>query len=47
MKKLPDNQTPQNITQHLTNIYSEKEVDKNSTCKDFLQAPPYAFSKVF
>lgn len=29
--------TPQNITQHLRNIYSEKEVDENSTCKDFLQ----------
>jgi len=29
--------TPQNITQHLRNIYSEREVDKSSTCKDFLQ----------
>ncbi len=29
--------TPQNITQHLGNIYLEKEVDKESTCKDFLQ----------
>jgi len=29
--------TPQNITQHLGNVYLEKEVDKMSTCKDFLQ----------
>jgi len=29
--------TPQNITQHLGNIYLEGEVDKQSTCKDFLQ----------
>ena len=29
--------TPQNITQHLKNIYSEKELDESSTCKDFLQ----------
>ncbi len=29
--------TPQNITQHLKNIYSDKEADKAATCKDFLQ----------
>ena len=29
--------TPQNITQHLKNIYKEGEVDQNATCKDFLQ----------
>ncbi len=29
--------TPQSITIHLKNIYQEKEIDENSTCKDFLQ----------
>ena len=29
--------TPQNITLHLNNIYSEKELSKEATCKDFLQ----------
>ena len=29
--------TPQNITQHLKNIYAEGEADQMSTCKDFLQ----------
>ncbi len=29
--------TTQNITQHLKNIYSEKEVERERTCKDFLQ----------
>jgi hypothetical protein len=29
--------TPQNITQHLKNIYAEKEVEQSATCKDFLQ----------
>ncbi len=29
--------TPQNITQHLNNIYQEGELDKPATCKDFLQ----------
>jgi len=29
--------TPQNITQHLKNIYSESEADQKATCKDFLQ----------
>ena len=29
--------TPQNITLHLNNIYSEKELSKETTCKDFLQ----------
>lgn len=29
--------TPQNITMHLKNIYSAKELDERATCKDFLQ----------
>ncbi len=29
--------TTQNVTMHLKNIYSEKELDKSATCKDFLQ----------
>ncbi len=29
--------TPQNITQHLRNIYAEHEADQFSTCKDYLQ----------
>lgn len=29
--------TPQNITMHLKNIYNKNELDKNATCKDFLQ----------
>ena len=29
--------TPQNITQHLKNVYEENEVDQNTTCKEFLQ----------
>lgn len=29
--------TPQNITQHLRNIYADQEADQTSTCKDFLQ----------
>ncbi len=29
--------TPQNITQHLKNIYTEGEADQTATCKDFLQ----------
>lgn len=29
--------TPQNITMHIKNIYDEKELEQNSTCKDFLQ----------
>ena len=29
--------TPQNITLHLNNIYLEKELSKEATCKDFLQ----------
>ncbi len=31
------NTTPQNITQHLKNIYTEGEIKHESTCKDFLQ----------
>ena len=29
--------TPQNITQHLKNLYNEKEIEQRATCKDFLQ----------
>ena len=29
--------TPQNITQHLKNIYAKGEADQMATCKDFLQ----------
>jgi hypothetical protein len=29
--------TPQNITIHLKNIFSEGELDESATCKDFLQ----------
>jgi len=29
--------TPQNITQHLKNIYAKGEADQTATCKDFLQ----------
>ena len=29
--------TRQNIEQHINNIYQDKELDKNSTCKKFLQ----------
>jgi prophage antirepressor-like protein len=29
--------TPQNITAHIRNAYSENELERESTCKDFLQ----------
>lgn len=29
--------TPQNITMHIRNAYNEGELDKESTCKEFLQ----------
>lgn len=29
--------TPQNITLHLKKVYSEKELNRNSTCKEYLQ----------
>jgi len=29
--------TAQNITQHLKNIYAEREIEREGTCKDFLQ----------
>jgi len=32
--------TPQNITQHLRNIYSDGEIDEQATCKKFLQVQP-------
>lgn len=31
------NTTPQNITQHIKNIYKSREVDERATCKEFLQ----------
>jgi len=33
--------TPQNITQHLKNIYVKGEADQTATCKDFLQVRKY------
>ena len=38
--------TPQNITQHLKNIYLEGEVDKEATCKDFLQVQQEGSRKI-
>ncbi|MDW7669671.1 MAG: RhuM family protein, partial [Bacillota bacterium] len=29
--------TTQNITQHIKSIYRDKELEKNSTCKNYLQ----------
>jgi len=29
--------TAQNITQHIKNIYKDKEIEEQATCKDFLQ----------
>ncbi len=29
--------TPQNITMHIRNAYNEGELDKSSTCKEYLQ----------
>ena len=29
--------TPQNVTTHIRNIFKEKELEKNATCKEFLQ----------
>lgn len=29
--------TPQNVTIHIRNLYKEGELDKISTCKDYLQ----------
>ena len=29
--------TPQNITMHIRNAYSEGELDERATCKEFLQ----------
>ena len=29
--------TPQNVTIHIRNLYKEGELDKVSTCKDYLQ----------
>ena len=38
--------TPQNITQHLKNIYKDGEVDEKATCKDFLQVQEEGLRKV-
>ena len=38
--------TPQNITQHLKNIYVEGEVDQTATCKYFLQVQKEGERKV-
>jgi hypothetical protein len=29
--------TPQNVTTHIRNVYKEKELEREATCKDFLQ----------
>lgn len=31
--------TPQNITQHLKEIFADGELDEAATCKDYLQVP--------
>ena len=38
--------TPQNITIHIKNIYSEGELDENSTCKDFLQVQHEGYREI-
>lgn len=38
--------TPQNITQHIKNIYQEGEIEKTSTCKDFLQVQPEGYRNI-
>ena len=38
--------TPQNITQHLNNIYIDREVDQKATCKEFLQVQEEGSRKV-
>lgn len=38
--------TPQNITLHLKHIYEENELEKKSTCKDYLQVQNEGSRKV-
>lgn len=38
--------TPQNITIHLRNIYKENELEKEGTCKDYLQVQTEGGRKV-
>ncbi len=38
--------TPQNITLHLKHIYEENELQKDSTCKDYLQVQTEGSRKV-
>ena len=39
--------TTQNITMHLKNIYGEKELEKEVTCKDFLQVKRSARQRLY
>lgn len=38
--------TPQNITMHIGNAYKEGELEKESTCKEYLQVQQEGKSKV-
>ena len=38
--------TPQNIILHIKNIYSDGELDENSTCKNYLQVQTEGTRKV-
>jgi hypothetical protein len=33
----PFDTSPQNVTQHLRNVYGDRELDETATCKDLLQ----------
>jgi hypothetical protein len=34
---MEQDETPQNVTMHIRNIYKEEELFQEATCKDFLQ----------
>ena len=38
--------TPQNITMHIGNAYKERELEKESTCKEYLQVQQEGKRKV-
>lgn len=38
--------TPQNITMHIRNAYNEGELDKESTCKEYLQVQKEGYRTV-
>ena len=40
------NKTPQNITMHIQNAYKEGELDRESTCKEYLQVQKEGIRKV-